>query len=213
MRFNYGSAGIIYIQKLIEVLQNDEKSITNGYDLIYKHLQGKWPDRISSHLAAVATVCVADFLSSQWIFGLCEEMAYDQCIELADEIIKQLETLSEIDDAERAYAYFISWYYSSYDKFQDDKVTPERCGFMHMGNICCFPNVFEKTMKDGGFNVNRVLKDWANNGWIVTDIWGPDKKRRFKVKRKDVKTQSYIYVVAVKNRTNPGGDHDEEMEK
>lgn len=204
LRFNYGHAGIVYIQKLIETLRTDQKSVTEGYDVIYKHLQKKWPDRITSHLSAIATVVTADFLSSQWVFGVAEEQSFDEALELAETIIQKLETISEIDDAERAYQYFMSWHYSQWDKFQGDAHNPgppgERFGFLLQGVIYVFPNVFERMMKEGGFNTNRVLKDWAANGWILTDTWGAEQKRRLKVKRKDPKTQEYMYVVGVTKR-------------
>ncbi len=62
--------------------------------------------------------------------------------------------------------------------------------------IYIFPTVFDKAMKEGNFNPNRMLRDWAERKWIETEKRGD--KKRFKVRKYDGASGKQAYFVAVK---------------
>ncbi|HBE80338.1 MAG TPA: hypothetical protein DDW65_21530 [Firmicutes bacterium] len=201
LRDCFGIPGPTFVKKIIEVKKDTPEQFGDGYDAIFKHLTKKWPDRISSHISAVSIVTLADMLASQWIFGIREELATEQALELAGEILNSLESVKEIDDATRSYQFFMSWFSSNYEHFQER--ADEKYGFQQIGTIFVYPHIFEKFMGEAGFNPHRVLKDWAEHGWIETESWGQEQKKRLKVKKKDPQTNVYIYWVAI-NRMDAG---------
>jgi len=138
---------------------------------------------------------LADYLASQWIFGLDEDKAFDEAVALAETVAGMLETAAEADDGLRAYEYFLSWFHVNAEKFRENAIN-ERYGIISEETIYVFPTVFEKAMREGNFNPNRILRDWAERGWIETETRGG--KQRFKVRKYDRETSERAYFVAVK---------------
>ena len=62
--------------------------------------------------------------------------------------------------------------------------------------IYIYPTVFEKAMREGGFNPSRMLRDWAERGWIETEM--TDGKLRFKVRKYDKGLGKQTRFVGVK---------------
>jgi len=213
IREHYGIPGPIFVKKVIEIREKQPEVFSESYDTIFKYFTKKWPDRISSYVSAVSIVILADILSSEWIFGVGEELATEQAFKLGDEILKSLESVKEIDDAARSYQFFMSWFASNYEHFADYDYAVERFGFQQAGSIFVYPHIFEKFMAEAGFNPQRVLKDWAERGWIETETWGKERKKRLKVKKKDPKTNVYIYFVVVNRVDIPDGKSDKEGEQ
>jgi len=140
-------------------------------------------------------VMLADYLASQWIFGLNEDRAYEEALALGDVVVAMLETAAETDDGLRAYEYLMSWFYVNIERFKEAALN-ERYGMVSDEMIYIFPTVFDKAMKEGNFNPNRMLRDWAERKWIETEKRGD--KKRFKVRKYDGASGKQAYFVAVK---------------
>ena len=191
-----GVAGKVFIERIIKSLQNDSVTFQADFKIMQDKLTELNPDNISSHLSAISLVCLADYYASTWIFGLSEEQAAQEVMELAKTIIEQLETANEADDATRAYDYLMSWFSVHESYFEDG--ARERYGFIKEGKLCIYPTVFEAMMKkEGGFNSSRILRDWADKGLIDTVTKESDGKRRFKKQMWDSRGRKHVSVVAV----------------
>lgn len=177
LKEHYGTAGIEYIKKLIT---SDIASLKEDYKALLHHLQEEAPENIGSHLTAVALCCLADYLASQWIFGMEEDKAFEESIALAEQILAMLETAVDADLAARAWDFVIGWIASYSEKFTD-KCNPPRYGFEHSDCIYVVPSILEKALKEEGFAPRRVLKEFAERGWIETEDY--NSKKRYKVRK------------------------------
>lgn len=194
---HYGTAGPVFIRRLLEELAKDPDTFHTDYDALRDMLWQQASANIGSHVAAIAVVCMADYYASQWVFGLSEDEAYSQAIAMAQAILGMLETAADADDAVRAYDYLMSWYAVNSWAFEQGS-PKERYGMVgEDGYLYLYPTAFEKAMKEGGFNSTRVLKDWAEKEWIKTETRGGEQWRRLKVRKYDPvtgKTSSFIAV-------------------
>ena len=187
----HGTAGPKFIKNLIEY----EGDVQKDYESLIEKLQAAAPGLISSHFGAMAIIGLADYLSSIWIFGLDPDTAIDEMINMYAQILKQMESAEEAEEAYRALNFLRSWTAQHRSMFHDGE--RERFGWIDAGlyeqseedanlsnqeTVFFFPTAFSKAMKDGGFNERRILQDFADLGWIDCTTEGG--KRRYSVKRK-----------------------------
>ena len=191
---NYGFAGEQYIKRLIEC---DKADLKQKYELIVKRLAEENPDKIASHIPAMATITIADYLSSMWIWGMDEETALLQAITMARNIVTKLVTASETDDSNRAYDYLMSQFMANYRKFSSDGFD-DKFGFHDAFAIYFYPHIFNKLMEEGGFNPTRMLRDWVEQDLIETYVAG--NKKRFKVRKIDPYTKTRTFFIAVRKK-------------
>lgn len=189
---HHGTAGPAFVRRILEELKEDPNVFKDDYQGMLEFMEQKDTEHMGSHLAAVTTVMLADYYASRWVFGLEEDKAYEEAVELAEVILNQLETAAEADEGQRAFEHFMSWYKVHNWAF-DDKPAREWYGVLRQGIIYIFPTVFEKAMKEAGFNPRRILRDWADRKWIETEIKPSDGKIRFKV-RKRINNENMIFV-------------------
>jgi len=187
----YGTAGPEFVRKIL----SSGMDFQSEYMEIQDKLKERFEGHVSSHVAAIAVVMLADYLASQWIFGLNEDRAYEEALALGDVVVAMLETAAETDDGLRAYEYLMSWFYVNIERFKEAALN-ERYGMVSDEMIYIFPTVFDKAMKEGNFNPNRMLRDWAERKWIETEKRGD--KKRFKVRKYDGASGKQAYFVAVK---------------
>jgi len=123
---------------------------------------------------------MGDYYSSRWIFAVDEDTAFQEAMTLADTILAQLEAAAELDDAARAWEWVQSWIHQHKSKFKEEST--ERFGWIDQGDVLMLPTAFQRCMEEGGFSERRILKDFAERGWIETSFEGG--KIRHKPKRK-----------------------------
>ena len=189
----HGTAGPEFIKNIIDYpgdLQAD-------YEAIVRKLQEWAPDLIGSHFGALAILGLADYLSSQFIFGLDEDQALDETLHMFGSIIKMMETSNEAEESYRAMMYLRSWIAQHEAKFHDG--ANERYGWIEKlyadvgETVYIYPTAFSKAMTEGGFNEKRILQDFADADWIEASMEGG--KKRYTVKRrKDNSTKRVIEV-------------------
>jgi len=187
----FGTAGPEFIRKVL----SSGIDFQSEYMQIQEELKKRYSDNMSSHVTAIAVVMLADYLASQWIFGLDEEQAFEEALSLCESVAGMLETAAEADDGLRAYEYLMSWFHVNIEKFKETGIN-ERYGMIDYETIYIYPTIFEKAMREGNFNPSRMLRDWAERGWIETEVRG--EKQRFKVRKYDKGTGKQSYFVAIK---------------
>lgn|GEM_PF-1350404 len=168
----FGVAGPTFIQRVIqETTSNAELfSFQEDYDAIYQELKKQFPENAASHLSYVTSILIGDFYSSTWIFGLDEDSAYNEAVYLGATILKQLESTAEMDEATRAMNFFMSWFAVNAEHFGNNPPGGKHYGFVDEGYVWIYPNIFDEAMHEGGFNSNRILRDWGERNKIKTEI-------------------------------------------
>jgi hypothetical protein len=196
----HGTAGVTWINKIIDAMVKGPDLFIDDYKTFMDKLTGEHEENIKSHIAALALISVADYYASQWIFALDQDTAYTQAVTLAEHVIGLLETAVEADDTQRAYDYLMSWYGVN-AKYFDDNKDRECYGYLRQTYIYFYPTIFDKALKDGGFNTRRVLRDFAEKDLIKTESPGKDGKRRYRVRLQE----SYVRGTFIALKFDPGG--------
>jgi hypothetical protein len=179
---HFGHAGPLFIKKLLNI---DRAWLSHTYETLIDNLNQKYGNKIGAHLTALACIAIADLLASQWIFGLSDTIAADESIKMIDVIFNELENAVAADDAVRAYEYLKSFFLQNPERFKESFSNLPRLGFFDANCIYFYPNALVEIMKDGGFNITRVINDWRISGWIITEHRSGEKWPRTKIRKAD----------------------------
>jgi putative DNA primase/helicase len=192
----YGLAGPRFVRQLIDTFGEDGEKLKQEYDTFKGLLSKQFASNSSSHVQAVATVALADYYASQWIFMQDEEEAVTQALDLAELALGQLETAADADDGQRAYEFFISWYGVHRANFEGDRALQRygRIDHSDINLLLVYPHIFEEALTEGGFNPDRILRDWADRGWLEQQA-GKDGQKRMKIRRRDDGRLTYFVGV------------------
>ncbi|MGM9571631.1 MAG: DUF927 domain-containing protein, partial [bacterium] len=193
---NYGQAGPDFIQKLINFIKENPEQVQEDFRYFKDSFREKNPKNIETHISAAAVIALGDYYASQWIFGLSEETAREEIERIANEVISLLEDTEEIDDGKRAMDYFLSWYNVNDVSFTNLAMR-ERYGIEENSVLYIFPTIFERMMNEGGFNPQKILRNWADREWIVTERKPSDGKRRLKI-RKSFNGRGRVVFIGIK---------------
>jgi len=196
----HGSAGQRFIQGLIALITKTPDYCISLHDRFVKEL-AVVEERGISHMTMTATLCLADMLSGLLIYGLPEEIAFQDSLEFGMVLLEDYVQSKSGDgimggtDSERALEYLASVTQTNQAFFGIEGHNGITWGF-GLGNdseyLNIYPTAFNKIMKEGEFNPQRILRDWAEEGII-------------KVQRMKNKVQ-YSYPVRP-----PGGDRNERI--
>ncbi len=183
---NHGQAGPFFVERLIQDAGNDYRDIHNARDALVTVLHRDFPEHFSIHIDNVALVAIADYLVSCWIFGATPAEAQQEAYDLACQIMQELPTEGEISDVERGWNFVQTWLESNSARFDDGtasyrKLTPEY-GYIENRVTSIYPEYLVEALNNMGFSADKLLKEFAENGRIVSTVEGATQKRRFRVK-------------------------------
>lgn len=178
----YGYAGALFIQKLVQY-----PDLKATYEQHLAEMKSKYPDLPGSYYSYLAIILLADCLASQWVFGVGTEEALRQANAMITEIATVVGTRGENNEANRAYGVIESWIYQNinrFDNFLSNNVFTsdisgnveyrnqnpygERYGWIRKGVVYVFPNVLNDIVKEYGYNLDRLKRDFADKGWLRT---------------------------------------------
>jgi len=185
---HHGHAGPLFIRRLMAELEKDPNLVKADVDIMTGLLEKEAPGALGSHLTAVAIVAAADAYASEWVFGESEEQAFQGAVTLAQTVLSHLETAAAADEANRALEWVRSWVSQHAAKFpaHGEAEPMERFGWTGHGTygdagwVYILPSAFRKCMKEGGFSERRVLRDFAERGWIETSAEGGEVRYRIR---------------------------------
>jgi hypothetical protein len=180
----YGTAGPEFIKRVIATKKDTPTEIREEYEALYDQLRAAHPDNVGQHVGYVATLAIADYYASRWLFGASDEDATEQAGSMASYALDLADSLSDRDEANRGKEFLLSWYHMNSAAFADSRDTQVRYGYSKQGEIWIYPNAFDDAMRKGGFNPDRLLRDWADRGWIEVFVES-NGKRRFSLSRYD----------------------------
>src|SRR5690606_7771786 len=188
VKAHHGQAGPLCIRRIKAELEADPECIKTYDDAITVYLERDFPNALGSHLTAVAVVAVADFYASEWVFGEDEQTAMQDALGTARTVLSMLETAAEADEANRALAGGRSWIAQHASKSDPEGSSREIYGWRGHGTygdagwVYILPSAFRKCMREGGFSERRVLRDFAERGWIETSL--EDGKVRYQIRKR-----------------------------
>lgn len=203
VREQHGTAGVAFINKLIESKEKQPDLLSKRFDLAIKILEGEIPDGNLQYLVNIAVVMIGDYLSSVWVFDLDELTAWEEAKAIGLTIAQKICSEHIEDEAARAYEYIISWYSSNRECFDSSSYKPIY-GFIRNAEdedsdyICIYTHEFDNAMRNGGFNSRRIKQDWAEKGWLLFEEGTEKTKRRLCRRLKDPYTNQMIPFVCVK---------------
>ena len=179
---NCGWAGPAFTDRLIIEIKNDSAGLHQKYTDLQKILTDEFTDYFSVHIDAVTLVCLADCLSSQWLFGMPKAQAEQEAYSLAVSIIQELPTKRQISDVERGWDFIQNWLSANKMRFEQPfknaQITPSY-GFIKDSCTCVYPEPLTHAMVEAGFSPDKLLKEFANMGRIASEQDGI--KRRFRI--------------------------------
>lgn len=172
VRKNYGHAGRIFVEKLME--QEDGEEIRRIYKEFYDEISGS--DTTEKQSMAGALILTADRLATRWIFQDGKELR-------VSDISEFLQTKKEVDINERAYNFICETVASNVNRFHIGE-NNEVWGKFETGNVCIIRSIFGKICEDGGFSDRAVLSWMERRGLIETSVKkGTEKTVPTKLKR------------------------------
>ena len=195
---NYGKAGVKYMENLIAEHRNGYHDIRAAHDSLVKRLKEDFPNLFEPHIDAIALICIADYLASQWLFSLSQPDAAQSTYELSYEIARQMPTKQEVSDVERARQYVTEWLVSNKRRFPEEGADSEKYlspeyGFIADGLYNVYPSYLSDALDNKGFKAGKILKEFADKGYINTA--NENGKRRFKIRLR--RNGERVYVVQI----------------
>lgn len=163
----HGYAGIAYIQKLITA---DHDAIrTCRKDFIQK-LSSDTHSR--NFVAAIATVCTADYLVEHWLYGVERAQAWETALWMGMKILGMLDGANTQNVNERAFDFITDWITSNRKQFTDDFTGAARFGMIETANQRAYivSTVFNDALKSHGFAPGKVRRWLAEQGHIEVEV-------------------------------------------
>lgn len=158
----YGHGGHLFLQKL---LQEDPGNIVDAYRGTQGIMRDRFPNRLDSHIDAVACVSVADYFASMWVFGESIDEAGKGTADMSRTILEDLITLSEASEAERAWEEFVDYLAENEEKFSD-RTMGQRFGIKKDNYTYVIRRVVDEFLTNRGSSPKKIVKDWGDSGKI-----------------------------------------------
>ncbi|MDL2205390.1 DUF927 domain-containing protein [Eubacteriales bacterium OttesenSCG-928-N13] len=163
---HHGHAGRMFIEQLVKA---DHENLRSVHRRSCEEL-AKCSAKTRNHVSAVACVCVADYLVSQWLFDSKADQAHTDALRMGQDILSSLEPPEEMDVNQRAYEFIVGWVDSNLKQFSDDYTGGTQYGFYAPSDrkVYIYPNVLNDALEKRGFSPRKVRKWLADNGLITT---------------------------------------------
>ncbi|WP_051585905.1 DUF927 domain-containing protein [Caldanaerobius polysaccharolyticus] len=155
----YGTAGPTFIEKLLQI--SDYEKMQARLKEIQDKFTVQFPDKLGSHISAVAIVTLADELISEWIF----EESSENSLDMGMEILDMLESSQEADVVDKAYEFIKSWLLANSVQFTDD-ARPPRYGYIENDTYYVFPHILEDELKKHDFSYRKIMRGLGERGLI-----------------------------------------------
>lgn len=170
IRENYGHAGRLFVQKLMEI---GDEELQTRYAGIVRGINGVDEIQDKQRMAAAALL-LADEIADEVIFK------DDQGRLTFDELRPFLLTTEETSASKRAYEFLIDWIMSNKSRFGDN-TQHDFYGVIEGDWAYILKSQFDTVMNEQGFSSRAVLSAWNQQGLIQTDERGG--KTRYAIRK------------------------------
>ncbi|TGE35897.1 DUF927 domain-containing protein [Desulfosporosinus fructosivorans] len=177
----HGHAGLAFMRALMDALGTEQrKEIINYCRQAQGWLKQYYPDRLDSHLDALACVMTADYYSSIWVFGLDQAVAGAEAMAMGTEIANKLIKKSEASESERAWLEFQDWVGENSEYLKD--FATKKIGTKDGTNIYIIRRVVDEFLTKYS-SAQKIIKAWAEQGKIIQRV-DSEGKMRFAIQKK-----------------------------
>ena len=178
----HGQAGIVFLEALMAAQRGD---VVDLYREAQAWLRQYYPDRIESHLDALACVMTADYLASVWVFGQEATMAKGETYAMGTEIAERLIRRIEASESERAWLEFMDWVGENHEKlstsYSNTKIGMKDPPESGSKNIYIIRRVVNEFL-DKYSSAEKIIRAWADQGKIQSKV--DAKGRRFDIPKR-----------------------------
>jgi uncharacterized protein (DUF927 family) len=165
---NYGHAGEMFINCLTNDVIEEAKEL---YDRYFKELSSG--ETTEKQAMAAAMLIVGDELADRFIFKSGKHLT-------VEEISKFLKSKAAVSAGERGYSYICDWVTMNANKFKKDNETSEIYGVIDDGYAYIIYSVFDKALRDAGFDTKSILSWLKTNCLIDAPKKGNTKTKRLR---------------------------------
>jgi len=158
----HGHAGPEFLRQLLAA---DYGTIFTTYREFQTAFRATYPDRVDSHIDAVACIATADYLASAWVFGESWEQARAEAMATAGHVLAGLITRIEASESERAWKAFVDWLAENQDKLSNN-VYGSRIGYREDINLYIIRDVVNRFLEERFSSSRRIIREWATSGKI-----------------------------------------------
>lgn len=184
MKRNYGHAGQIFIDNL---LKENFEELRGQYETITNLLREKFNKHIDDHIRYVGVISLCDFMLNKYFFKINEKTAFEEAINLAQQILKMLKTQDELSDVKNEWNFLMSWIVENTVNFvgtdeNDKAINAKTYGdFSDSEYRYIVAQPFKEAAEKAGYNYPKMIKDFAKAGYTITNNDGRHTvKRRIK---------------------------------
>lgn len=167
---NYGLAGRKYIKYLIENIVVPKSNLLDDlYDFFCTKLEENKEENISSHIASVSLICVADYLSNLIVFDIDDIKA---SLFFGKRILEKLETQTEADIVDKAYNYIKSWIIVNVNYFTPLSRTQVYGTHETIDGVLYYlvqPSILQQELTKQGYNYKKIMKGFNERGYILVE--------------------------------------------
>ena len=155
LKRNYGFAGREFVERLYA--DGSAEKMQEMHKVALKTLQDS--DATDKQAMAAATIIVADFLATKWIFQ-------DDCALTVDDISAFLKSNAAISSGERGYRYMCDWVSQNANKLRKGVDQGDVYGVMDGNWVYVINSVWRRAAEDGGFS-SAALLSWLKEKGLI----------------------------------------------
>ncbi len=166
---NYGFAGRIFVEYLIDTVLRDKGKVNRDFNSIRSEIEKRQSEGSdNTHLDNVAIVCLGDYYSGISVFKESEKEAWNEAVTLGTQILKNCKELQKADTIDRAWDFVTGWITSNKNRFLPDS-TP--CfGKIEQDAVYIIPNILRQALEENGFDYSKVTRGFKDRGFIETAL-------------------------------------------
>ena len=169
-----GSAKSVREKDGIARLRADYDHLADLIDTLYDLFEGK---EAGFHLSNVAVIAFADYLSSIALFGVPQDQAENEAVDLALVLLRNIHSRDKADSIDRAWDYVVDWAKSNKMHFEVKKRMGagfDRAGvspiygryFPEEKKVALIPSCLYKALTDGGYSVEKCYTGFKERGYV-----------------------------------------------
>lgn len=165
---NYGFAGEKFVRYLTQKVLPVKGKLGGDYDRLRSELKNSFEmldiGDPGAHLDNIAALSLADRYSSESIFGLSEEKAIAEALELGMTLLHNCKSLEKEDSIDRAWHFVEGWVAENKSRF-DTTVSP--CyGKTEARHVFVIASVLRQALDEAGFIYTKCIKGFRDRDYI-----------------------------------------------
>lgn len=206
---NYGHAGADYIKYIINEVLSGSSKLMYDFNALKLELKSNFDvlgmGDAGQHLDNITATCLGDYYSSISVFGLSQEKAWQEAINLGMATLQNNKALQPEDSIRRAWEFTTQWVAANRNRFRPD-ATPSY-GVIDFNKVYILPQELNAALEAGGYSYTKSTKGFRERGFIET-FTDSDGTKRTQTQRKisGVNTRVIVANIEVVAQRQPCDD-------